>query len=109
MTFAKATKQFITFPHGFISGRCATTNTLSTDITKAFNLVQNNINLRKLDNFGLSTDLIQYFASYLADRTNYVEYQETYACVPIGPALGPILFLIFFDNVPNYIASDLLL
>jgi Reverse transcriptase (RNA-dependent DNA polymerase). len=71
-----------------------------TDFQKAFDQIDHNILLVKLESFGFSEALIKLFTSYLSDRYFMVRYQnftsESFSPtsgVPQGSNLGPILFL----------------
>ena len=71
------------------------------DLSKAFDTVNHNILLSKLDFYGIRGIINDWFASYLQGRyqttvvTNSVsEKQETLCGVPQGSVLGPLIFLI---------------
>ena len=86
------------------------------DLRKAFDTVDHNILISKLNKYGFRGLSQKWLNDYLSNRQQFVQYNETTSVyqsitcgVPQGSILGPLLFILYVNDIANVSKSLFLL
>lgn len=125
-------KLFSDKQYGFIKGRSTTLQLLEvlekwtkaldegfevdciyTDFMKAFDKVPHQRLMKKIENYGIKDPVLGWIRDFLSDRYQsvainniYSDWKEVISGIPQGSVLGPILFVLYINDLPNMVESE---
>ena len=86
------------------------------DLQKAFDTIDHQILLKKMKYLSFSKNTVTCFKSYLCERKFKISINTSYSSpsnllcgTPQGSILGPLLFLLYINDLPQAVVSDSLL
>ena len=119
--------------HGFVNGRSTLTNLLETleswtrlldegygldvaylDFRKAFDTVSHRKLLERMRQYGFNGKIYGWIKEFLSSRQmrvlvngKFSKWLEVLSGIPQGSVIGPLLFLIFVNEIPEWVKSSI--
>jgi len=91
------------------------TMSIFCDLSKAFDVINHEILIKKLEYYGIRGIVKDWILNYLSDRTQFVQFEncKSGTCiiefgVPQGSILGPLLFLLYVNDIAESTTGNIL-